>query len=95
VKKQVWIAGGLALVAVVVAVVLVLFPSGEQDRSATVVETVNQVDAHPRPRDDWQPATVGLQVYGGGQVRTGAASSARLELLEGIVRLFADSIFTV
>jgi hypothetical protein len=91
----VWIVGGLVLVAVVVAVILVLLPSGEQDRSATVVETVNQVDAHPRPRDDWQPATVGLEIYGGGRVRTGAASSARLELLEGIVRLFADSVFTV
>jgi hypothetical protein len=95
VKKRVWIAGGLALVAVVVAVVLVLLPPGEQEHPATVVETVNQVDAHPRPRDDWQPATMGMEVYGGGQVRTGAASSARLELLEGIVRLFADSVFTV
>ncbi len=53
------------------------------------------MDAHPRPRGDWEPAVVDMAIYGGGQVRTGAESSARLELLEGLVRLSADSIFTV
>jgi hypothetical protein len=38
---------------------------------------------------------VDMAIYGGGRVRTGAASSARIELLEGLVRLSADSIFTV
>jgi hypothetical protein len=70
-------------------------PTEEQERSATVVEVVNKVDAHPRPKDDWQPAVVDMDIYGGGQVRTGAASSARLELLEGVVRLAAESLFTV
>jgi hypothetical protein len=92
-KRIYWIAGGVALLAVIlVAVVLFLRPSGEQGRPAEVIEVVNQVDAHPRPKDDWQPAAVGMEVYGGGQVRTGAASAARLELLEGVVRLSADSL---
>jgi hypothetical protein len=70
-------------------------PTEEQERSATVVEVVNKVDAHPRPKDDWQPAVVDMAIYGGGQVRTGAASSAIVELLEGVVRLVAESLFTV
>jgi hypothetical protein len=67
----------------------------EPENSAKVVEAVNRVDAHSLPEDDWAPAQVGLEIYSGGQVRTGPASSARLELLEGMVRLWADSIFTV
>ncbi len=67
----------------------------DQGNSATVIETVKEVDAHPYPQDDWEPAIVNLIVYGGGQVRTGAVSSARLELLEGIVRLADETLFTV
>jgi hypothetical protein len=66
-----------------------------QDNTAMVIAVVSRVDAHPRPQDDWGPATAGMTIYGGGQVRTGPASYARLELLEGIVRLAAESIFTV
>jgi hypothetical protein len=106
-KKGLWIIMGLALIA---ALTCSCAPSGgqegtpskdqesvptEEERSATVVEVVNKVDAHPRPKDDWQPAVVDMAIYGGGQVRTGAASSARLELLEGVVRLAAESLFTV
>lgn len=95
-KKRFWIAGGLALVTViVVGIVFLLLPSKERENTATVVEAVNKVDALPRPRDDWRPATVDMVIYGGGQVRTGAESWARIELLEGLVRLSADSIFTV
>ncbi len=93
-KRRSWIVGGVVLVAVVVFVLFLLRPKG-QERPATVVETANKVDAHPRPKDDWQPAAVDMAIYGGGQVRTGAESSARLELLEGIVRLSADTVFTV
>jgi len=93
-QKRLWIVGGLVLMAVVVAV-LFLLPSREQEHPATVVEAVNKVDAHPHPKDDWLPAAVGMAIYGGGQVRTGAASSARLEMLEGLVRLSAESLFTV
>ena len=92
--KKVWIAGGLVLVAVAVAALLLLL-TGDQEHPATIVEVINKVDAHPRPQDDWLPAAVDMAIYGGGQVRTRTASSARLELLEGTVRLSADSIFTV
>jgi hypothetical protein len=66
-----------------------------QEHSATVTEVINQVDAHPRAKDDWQPAEADMAIYGGGAVRTGEASSARLELVEGIVRLAAQTVFTV
>jgi len=91
--KGMWIAA--ALVVVAVAAALLLLRLGEGQHSATLVEAINQVDAHARPRDDWGPAVIGMAIYGGGQVRTGVASSARLELLEGVVRLAAESIFTV
>jgi hypothetical protein len=94
VKKRFWIIGGLVLV-VAVAIALFLLTTRGQKNTATVVEAVNKVDAHPRSKDDWLPATVGMGIYGGGQVRTDAASSARLELLEGVVRLSAETIFTV
>jgi hypothetical protein len=95
-NKGRWIAGGLMLVTVIVAVVILLLrPAGGLENTATVIEAINQVDAHPRPKDDWQLATRGLTIYGGGQVRTGSDSSARLELLEGMVRLSADTVFTV
>ena len=93
-KRKTWIVGGLLLVALVIAVFSSLSLKG-QERTATVVEVINKVDAHPRPKDDWRPAVVAMSIYGGGQVRTGVASSTRLELLEGMVRLSADSIFTV
>ena len=83
------------MLVVAVAIALFLLTTTGQENTATVVEAINKVDAHPRPKDDWLPAAVGMAIYGGGQVRTGAASSARLELLEGVVRLSAESIFTV
>jgi len=91
-KKGFWTIMGLALMA---AMTCSCAPSEDQERPATVVEVVNKVDAHPRPKDDWRPAVVDMDIYGGGQVRTGAASSARLELLEGVLRLAAESLFTV
>jgi hypothetical protein len=94
VKKRPWIVGGLVLVAAVATALFLLTTRG-QENTATVVEAVHKVDAHPRPKDDWLPAAVGMAIYGGGQVRTGVASSARLELLEGVVRLSAETLFTV
>jgi len=91
-KKGLWIIMGLALMA---AIACSCAPTKDQERPATLVEVVNKVDAHPRPKDDWQPAVVDMAIYGGGQVRTGAASSARLALLEGVVRLAAETLFTV
>jgi hypothetical protein len=94
-KRRFWIVGGLAVMAVIIAALLLLVPSAGQENTATIIEAVNKVDAHPRPEDDWSPAAVGMIVYGGGGVRTGTASSARLELSEGVVRLSADSVFTL
>jgi hypothetical protein len=93
-KRRLWIAGALLLVAAV-AIALSLFVARGQTHTATVVEVINKVDAHPRPKDDWLPAVVDMVIYGGGQVRTGTESSARVELPEGVVRLSADSVFTV
>jgi hypothetical protein len=91
-ERRFLIVGGLVLA---LALTFACAPTGDQERSATVIEAVNQVDAHSRPQDDWQPAEVDMAIYGGGRVRTGADSSAQLELLEGIVRLSAQSMFTV
>jgi len=91
-KRGLWIAVGMVLLTTVTCS---MGPSQEQELSATVVEIVNQVDAHARPNDEWRPAELQMAVYAGGQVRTGLASSARLGLLEGVVRLWAESIFTV
>ena len=93
-KKRVWNAGGSVLLCVI-AVALFLVACEGQENTATVIEVVNRVDAHPHPEDDWQPAMERMVIYAGGLVRTGIDSSARLELLEGMVRLSADSIFTV
>jgi hypothetical protein len=66
-----------------------------QKRSAEIAEVVNKVDADPRPKDEWEPAVVGMAVYGGGQVRTHADSAARLEMPESIVRLSAETLLTL
>jgi hypothetical protein len=94
-KKRIWLISGLMLVAVAALLLFLLMSLGKQENSATIVQALNRVDAHPRPGDAWRPAVAGMTIYGGGQVRTGAASSARLQLVEGVVRLAADSIFTL
>jgi hypothetical protein len=76
-KKSSLIVGGIVLLIVIVAL-LILLPSGEQENEATVIEVINKVDARPYSRDDWRPAFVDMLIYGGGQVRTGADSSACL-----------------
>lgn len=83
---------GLALLAVIAGACAQ--PESEGN-TATVIETVNEVEAHPRPADNWQPAQPEMTIFGGGQVRTGQESSARLQLLEGIVRLWSETVFTV
>jgi FecR protein len=103
VNRRAWVIVGVALAVIVVgAVALWLLLSTRAGRAAavapivaTIVEAINQVDAHPRSADDWQPAVVDMALYGGGQVRTGAESRARLEMPEGMVRLAADTVFTV
>jgi hypothetical protein len=91
-KKILWFAVGLMSIAAMAG--SCVQPEGQQT-TATVIETIHHVEAHARSQEAWQPATLGMIVYGGGQVRTGADSSARLQLLAGIVRLWAETIFTV
>jgi hypothetical protein len=93
-SKRYWLVGAAAAVVVIVILLVVSLP-GTQGHTATVSEIVRQVDAQPRSRDAWQAATLDMAIYGGGQVRTGAASSARLQLLEGTVRLSAETVFTL
>jgi len=94
-SKKIWIIGVLIVMLALIVTAVVLVSPAAEEHPATVIETIGQVDAHPRPNDDWQPAAVGLAVHSGGQVRTGAESFARLELLEGVVRLSAETVFTV
>ena len=61
-QKRFWIIVALALGAIGIVALLFILPSGGQGRPATVIETINQVDAHPRPKDDWQPAQVGMDL---------------------------------
>lgn len=89
------IVGVLLLITGAISVFALQSASEEEENTATVIEMANQVEALPRPADGWRPATVGMMVYSGGQVRTGTASSVHLRLLEGIVRLSADTLFTV
>lgn len=91
-KGRKWIGIGLALMC---ALACSCAPAADQGHPATIVEVVNEVDAHAHPKDDWQPAQTDMAIYGGGRVRTGVESAAQLEMLEGVVRLSADSIFTV
>ena len=63
---------GLRVIMGLLLVVLAVCSCGgaeEQERSATLIEVVNKVDAHARPQDDWGPAGLGMVVYGGGRVR--------------------------
>lgn len=72
---------------------VVLPPEG---RRATVSEVVNVVEAKVVPAAGFQPVQDGAVIGVGGQVRTGAASRARVDLSEDtVVRLGADTVFTV
>ncbi len=66
-------------------------PSGPQ---ATVVDVINQVDAHPLPEGEWQAAQVEMTIYQGGEVWAQEASTARVALEEGLLRVAPNTIFT-
>ncbi len=65
-------------------------------RSAAVSEIVRIVEARPSEYQSFAQVAAGYVLGGGGQVRTGAASKARLDLSDGaIVRLAQNSSFTL
>jgi C4-dicarboxylate-specific signal transduction histidine kinase len=59
--KGFWIVGGLALVAAFL-IFVVLRPTSGQERPAKIVECANTADAHPGPKDAWQPAEVDMNI---------------------------------
>jgi hypothetical protein len=68
----------------------------EQARSATLSEVVNVVEARPAEAESFAQASDGFVLEVGSQVRTGQASSVRLDFSEGtIVRISQNSSFGV
>ncbi len=68
----------------------------EEARSATLSEVVNVVEARPAEAESFAQANDGFVLEVGSQVRTGQASSVRLDFSEGtIVRVSQDSSFSV
>jgi hypothetical protein len=67
-------------------------PAGPQ---ATVVDLVNEVDAHPLPNDEWEDAQVDMTIYTGGEVWAQEASTARVGVEEDLVRVAPNTIFTL
>lgn len=64
--------------------------------SATVSEVVNDVKARPAPDASLEPVDDGFVFGAGGQVQTGEASKARLDLSDGsILRLAESSSFVL
>ena len=93
-KKTILLMTCLALIAGLMCTSCTWMQPPVPEHTARLVEVVNLVEAHPQPKDDWEAATVGMNIFIGGQARTGA-DSARLQLLGGTVRIWSDSIFTV
>jgi LysM repeat protein len=68
----------------------------KNERSATVSDLVGTVQGRPAPAEPLAPVAVGFVLGVGGQVQTGDASKARLDLDDGsIVRMAANSSFTL
>lgn len=68
----------------------------EEARSATLSEIVNVVEARPAEAESFAQANDGFVLAMGSQVRTGQASSVRLDFSEGaIVRVSQNSSFSV
>jgi hypothetical protein len=62
---------------------------------ATVVDVINDVDAHPLPEPEWEDARVDMTIYLGGEVWAQEASTARVGVEEGLVRVAPNTIFTL
>ncbi len=62
---------------------------------AIVLDYINQVDGHARPGESWIPAFEAMDIFLGGEVRAGEASTARLELEKSLIRVAPNTIFTL
>jgi len=71
-------------------------PAHVDPRTARVSEIINIVEARVAQQPAFAPATIGLTLVANGQVRTAAASKARLDFSEGsLVRLSEKTMLTV
>jgi Tol biopolymer transport system component len=61
---------------------------------ASVQDLINQVDAHPLPAGDWQRAEIAMAIYVGGEVWAQEASTARVGVPNGLVRVAPNTIFS-
>jgi len=68
-------------------------PTPEGPR-ATVVDVINQVDAHALPEEEWTEALADMTIYTGGEVWAQEASTARVGIEKGLVRVAPNTIFT-
>lgn len=66
-------------------------PPGPQ---ATLVDWINEVDAHALPAGDWEPPQAEMRIYQGGEVRAQEASTARVALSEELIRVAPNTVFT-
>lgn len=62
---------------------------------ATVVDVINEVDAHPLPEEDWVAAQAEMAIYEGGEVWAKEASTARVGVMENLIRVAPNTIFTL
>ena len=61
---------------------------------ATVVEVVNDVDAHSEPEGEWEDAVVDMPIYLGGEVWAQEASTSRVGVEDDLIRVAPNTIFT-
>jgi hypothetical protein len=66
-----------------------------EDLQARVVEVVNEVDAQPLPETEWEDAVVDMSIHRGGKVWAQEASTARVDVEDGLVRVAPNTIFTL
>jgi hypothetical protein len=61
---------------------------------ATVVEVINDVDAHSEPQGEWEDAVVDMPIYLGGEVWAQEASTSRVGVGDDLIRVAPNTIFT-
>jgi Tol biopolymer transport system component len=61
----------------------------------SLLEFINQVDAHPLPGGAWEQALVNMALYAGGEVWAKESSTALIGLESDLVRVAPNTIFTL